>query len=215
VGHKKTSDTSIKESAAAARRARLEKELLALLRRQATAAGLAMDPAGWVRIEDVLPRLDATRSVLSTVVANSNLGDRAIFDVAGSRIRAHEGHWPRSVPVKLAALEASWDPFIPNGPLWHGTTQAKLRRIAVDGVVPGHRSHVRLETNAESKHLGGSDVLLEVSPRRLFGQGLNIYRARNGVVLVRRIPLNAIVGSVPTPRNRRHFEADLQALLEG
>jgi putative RNA 2'-phosphotransferase len=214
VGHKKTSGT-IKDSAAAARRARLEKELVALLRRQAGASGLTMDPAGWVRIDDVLPHLDATKSVLSNVVTGSVHRDRPTFEVSGNSIRAHEGHWPRSVPVKLEALEASWDPFIPNGSLWHGTTQPKLRRIHANGVVPGHRSHVRLETSAESKHLVGSDVLLEVSPRKLFGSGLNIYRARNGAVLVRRIPINAIVRSVPTPRNRRHFEADLQALLEG
>lgn len=212
--HKRPSEILIKDAVPAAKPARPDKQLAWLLRRGAEVFGLEMDDAGWVRIED-LRRVGMSKSRLESALTAGSPKERAMFEVADGCVRAHEGHWPRALPVTLEALEASWDPFIPDGPLWYGTNQTKLRRIAAHGVTPGHRSHVRLETSADSKQLNRSDVLLEVSPRRLFGSGLNVYRARNGTVLVRRIPPSAILRSVPTPRNKRHFEADLQALLEG
>lgn len=201
--------TKEKERAASGSTNRPDKRLAWLLRRGGTASGLAMDGAGWARIEDVVAVLGIGQAALADLIS----ADKTAFDVQGGRVRAHEGHWLRGVPVVLEALEASWDVFIPNGSLWYGADPTKLGKIAAHGISPRNRSHVRLETDPENKLLRRSDVLLEISPRRLFGSGLNVFRARNGVVLVRRVPVNTILHTVPTPASRRHFEAELTALL--
>jgi RNA:NAD 2'-phosphotransferase (TPT1/KptA family) len=214
AGYKRTSGilTKVKQSVTTSRPERPErpeKALAWLLRRGAGTAGLSMDGAGWASIKDVLVVLGTDRATFDDVIANH----RATFAVDGDQVRVHEGHWPRSVPVSLAELEASWDAYIPDGSLWYGTSGAKLKRVADHGIVPSNRSHVRLETDPDAAGLRRSGVLLEITPRRLYASGVNVYRARNGVVLVRSVTPSAIRRSLPTPRNRRHFEAELQALL--
>ncbi len=96
----------------------LSKRLSWLLRHGANESGLAMDEAGWSEVDDVLQVLGVTRAELDLAVSQNDKGRLA---VSGSRIHACQGHSLEAMPVTREALEASWEVFYPQGPLWHGT----------------------------------------------------------------------------------------------
>jgi len=117
--------------------------------------------------------------------------------------------------VTKEALEASWEVFYPDGPLWHGTRVAAIESIASQGILAGQRSHVYLAAGPDS-HVGkrsSVDFLIEVSPARLNDVGIGIFLAPNGVVLARRVPAEAIRGLRPTSRAGRQGEHHALGLL--
>ncbi len=190
----------------------LSKRLSWLLRHGANESGLAMDQAGWSEIDDVLAVLAITRSELDLAVSQN---DKGRLVVAGSRIRACQGHSLEGTPVTREALETSWGVFYPDRPLWHGTPVAAIEGIASRGIMPGQRSHVHLAAGPDS-HVGkrsSVDFLVEVSPARLNDAGIGIFLAPNGVVLARRVPAEAITGLRPTSRAGRQDEYHALGLL--
>ena len=190
----------------------LSKRLSWLLRHGANEAGLAMDEAGWSEVDEVLAVLAVTRTELDLAVSQN---DKGRLIVAGSRIRACQGHSLEGMPVTREALEASWEVFHPDGPLWHGTRVAAIESIASQGIVAGQRSHVHLAAAVDS-HVGkrsNVDFLVEVSPARLRDAGIGIFLAPNGVVLARRVPAEAITGLRPTSRAGRQGEYHALRLL--
>jgi len=188
------------------------KRLSWLLRHGADEAGLAMDEAGWSEIHDVLRVLSITREELDLAVSQN---DKVRLVVAGDLIRAGQGHSLAGMPVTREALEASWDRFQPEGPLWHGTRVAAMTGIADQGIVPGQRSHVHLAVAADSQvgKRSSVDLLLEVSPPRLEEAGIGIFLAPNGVVLVRWVPAAAITGLRTESKAGRAGVHDALALL--
>jgi putative RNA 2'-phosphotransferase len=185
----------------------LSKRLSWLLRHGANEAGLAMGPAGWSEVDDVLQLLAITRAELDHAVRNNDKG-RLVVD--GSRIRACQGHSLDGTPVTREALEASWQQVAPAGALWHGTRVAAVEGIAREGIRSGERTHVHLAASPDS-HVGkrsAVDFLLEVSPVRLDGEGISIFRAPNGVVLVRHVPSQAVIDLRPTSKAGRAAEQE-------
>ena len=175
-----------------------------LLRHGANEAGLEMDAAGWAEIDDVLRVLRMSRGTLEDAVRDNN---KARYEVRGRRIRACQGHSPTGVPVTLPALEASWDRYEEDGPLWHGTYVGAVASIAREGILPGERTHVHLADALDSKvgKRANVDVMLEVSPSRVHAAGIGIFVSPNGVVLARVVPSAAIVGlHFMNDRARRH-----------
>jgi len=171
-----------------------------------------MDAAGWAEVEDVLRVLRMSRGTLEDAVRDNN---KARYEVRGRRIRACQGHSPTGVPVTLPALEASWDRYEEDGPLWHGTYVGAVASIAREGILPGERTHVHLADALDSKvgKRANVDVMLEVSPARLASAGVGIFVSPNGVILVRAVPPAAIVGvRAMTDRAERQGPA-LAALL--
>src|SRR4051794_5142943 len=124
------------------------KKLSWLLRHGAPSEGIAMDAAGWVAVADVLRALALTRDELASVV---ELNTKSRLDLRGERIRASQGHSTEGMPVTHDALEASWERFIGEGPLWHGTAVDALPGIAREGIVPQARTHVHLTDALDSK----------------------------------------------------------------
>jgi RNA:NAD 2'-phosphotransferase (TPT1/KptA family) len=57
------------------------------------------------------------------------------------------------------------------------------------------------------------DFLLEVSPARLASQSMAIFQSPNGVLLVRRVPLSAIIGLEAASPAGRHAEAQARRTL--
>lgn len=170
----------------------LSKRLSWLLRHGAGESQLEMDGAGWCEIDDVVRLLDITTEQLERAVADN---DKGRLVVEGSRIRACQGHSLINMPVTREALERSWRRIEPAEPLWHGTRTTAINGIAEHGILPGARSHVHLAEASES-HVGkrsSSDLLLGVSPARLAEMGIDVFRAPNGVILVREVPAAAIV----------------------
>lgn len=183
-----------------------------LLRHAASSQGVAMDAAGWVEIAEVLRTLGLSRQQLDAVVRDNS---KARFEVEGSRIRATQGHSTAPGAVSLEALEASWVAYDGAGPLWHGTSTTAIAGIAREGILPVSRTHVHLAAAVDSQvgKRANVAVLIEVSAARLRAQGLGVFVSPNGVILVRRVPVDCIVGLVGVTREGRGREAALRGML--
>jgi putative RNA 2'-phosphotransferase len=184
-----------------------------LLRHGAGERGLDMDAAGWADVDDVLRTLGMSRSTLEDAVRENN---KARYEVRGRRIRACQGHSRDGMPVTLEALEASWERYTGEGPVWHGTRIAAVASIAREGLLPGERTHVHLAEALDSTvgKRANVDVMLEVSPARLAAAGLALFVSPNGVVLARAVPPSAIVGLRAMTEGARRQAGALAALLE-
>lgn len=192
---------------------RLSHTLSWLLRHGADEAGLAMDEAGWARVDDVLKKARTTRAALDVAVRENN---KSRLEVRGELIRACQGHSRAGMPVTLEALEASWALDPRDEPIWHGTNLAAVEPIAREGILPGERTHVHLAAETDSKvgKRAGVDVLLRIDPARLRAEGVGLYRSANGVLLARRVPPGCITGLRAETRRARDEEARLRALFE-
>lgn len=188
------------------------KALSWLLRHGAGEQGLSMDAAGWAPIAQVLSKLDMDRPTLDRAVAENN---KSRLEIDGERIRASQGHSTRGMPVTLEALEASWGRYEGPGPLWHGTNPKAIEGIAREGILAVERTHVHLAEGVDSKvgKRAHVDVLLEISLPALRARGLCVFTSSNGVVLVRHVPSDCIVGLTTATRAGRSQEARLRSLL--
>ena len=188
------------------------KRLSWLLRHGAPSEGIAMDAAGWVAVADVLRALRLTRAELAEVV---ELNTKSRLDLRGEQIRASQGHSSEGMPVTHDALEASWERFVGEGPIWHGTAVEALGGIAREGIVPQARTHVHLTSGLESKvgKRASVDVMIEVSAARLRELGIGVFQSQNGVILVRRVPPAAITGIRAQTARARRDEPALRGLF--
>jgi len=182
-----------------------------LLRHGATDQGLAIDEAGWASVVDVLKLAEISRADLTSVVESDR---KHRFELEEDRIRACQGHSLDS-GVTRQALEASWSLYRGDASIWHGTALGALKSISREGLLPGKRTHVHCASDPHSNvgRRTGIDVLLELSALRLRVASLGIYVASNGVVLVRHIPWQAVVGFVTVTRAARDHEDGLRSML--
>lgn len=181
---------------------RSSKTLSWLLRHGAEEARLAMDPAGWVAVADVLAHLRIDRRTLEAVVAEN---DKRRLELVGERVRACQGHSREGVPVTLEALEASWRPYAGGPRVWHGTALEALTGIGARGIEPSARTHVHLAEALDSRvgKRAKVQVMLAVSVERMTELSAPLFVAPNGVILTRRVPVAAIEGVVATSRKAR------------
>jgi len=186
------------------------KTLSWLLRHGAREAGVSMDATGWVPVAEVLRYLRLSREDLEEVVRTNN---KSRLELCGERVRACQGHSTDNMPVKLEGLEASWRLYEEGGSLFHGTTVEATEPISREGLVPQKRTHVHLAPSLESKvgKRSATPVVLEISCERLRGAGEKIYEAQNGVILVRRVPLECIIGLVCTTKAAEKKEREIRA----
>ncbi|WP_030193425.1 RNA 2'-phosphotransferase [Streptomyces sp. NRRL S-87] len=156
------------------------------LRHQPERIGLALDPQGWVEIDDLLAAAAAhgfplTRAELDHVVAAN---DKQRFAVEGTRIRANQGH---TVAVDLGLPEAE-----PPAYLYHGTVPAVLAAIRTEGLRPMARHHVHLSADRETAtRVGarrGRPVVLGVDAGAMRAAGHVFRISANGVWLVDAVP---------------------------
>ena len=189
------------------------KRLSWLLRHGASELGLAMDSAGWVEVDAVLRALDISRDELETVVREN---DKRRLELAGSRVRACQGHSRDNRAVTREALERSWSVHSEEAKLWHGTSLDAVASIAAEGILPGQRTHVHLAPSLASKvgKRAAVHVGLEVCPARVRRAGVTLYRAPNGVLLARWIPASCVTGLQALSKRARRREHELAALFE-
>ncbi|ACY14850.1 RNA 2'-phosphotransferase [Haliangium ochraceum] len=190
----------------------LSRRISSLLRHRAGDAGLSMDAAGWVEIDALLAHLGESRELLDAVVQTNN---KARFEVAGTRIRASQGHSLENMPVTRDALEASWSRFDGEDSLWHGTQPEVVESIARDGLLHGARSHVHLAESRDSSVGKRSNVgvLLEISPSELRAAGWELFKSPNGVILCRHVPPECIVDIHPLTKRARQNASAMRAAL--
>lgn len=188
------------------------KALSWLLRHGAGERGLAMDPAGWVAVDEVLRELGISAALLHEVVRRN---DKSRLQLEGGRIRACQGHSLSGMPVTCEALEASWEVYEGGEALWHGTTVESVAAIAREGIRAVTRTHVHLAEALDSRvgKRAQVAVMLEVCPARLRAVGQAVYRSPNGVLLVRFVPPGCIVGLRAMTARARAAEPHLRALL--
>lgn len=182
-----------------------------LLRHTGQEDGLIVDPAGWVKVRDLLRLTRMTRDELELVIRQNN---KSRFEVVGDRIRACQGHASK-MPVTLEALESCWDVFDGPDSVWHGTRLEAVDSIAQSGILPGERTHVHLAAAPDSR-VGkrvGIALLLEVSVAALRAHGFEVYRSSNGVVLTRQVPPACIVGVRCESARAVAAQARLEGLL--
>lgn len=159
-----------------------------VLRHEPESIGIELDPAGWVRIDNLLSQVKkagfkADRELLDQVVANN---DKKRFTISedGLRIRAAQGH---SVEVDLGLL-----PSVPPDLLFHGTATVNLDSIFEKGLIPGSRRHVHLSKDeATALRVGqrhGKALVLKVDAGRAHADGIAFFVADNGVWLTEALP---------------------------
>ncbi len=169
------------------------KKLSWLLRFGAAEAGVSMDPAGWVPLDEVKQFTGLDGNMIEQIVARNN---KTRFQLQGRKIRACQGHGS-GLPVRPGALEATWA-VLPEAQqlVFHGTHAAAVEGIATEGILPGDRTHVHLAVAPDSRvgKRASVTVLLEVSVPLLRRRGREVFVSPNGVVLTRDVPLDCIVG---------------------
>jgi len=164
------------------------KFLSLVLRHQPEKAGIILDEAGWVAVDELLAGCRRsghaiTPDQLREIVRTSDKQRFALSD-DGTRIRANQGH---SVEVDLG-----YEPADPPETLWHGTAEKYAESIRQRGLVKGSRHHVHLSPSAETASAVGKRhgklVMLEVAAGQMRRDGFTFYRSTNGVWLTDHVP---------------------------
>jgi putative RNA 2'-phosphotransferase len=167
---------------------RVSKFLSKHLRHEPEALGLALEPGGWVRVEDLLAGCERRGLALNWAelveVVATNDKQRFSFDETGERIRANQGH---STPVDLQL-----EPVSPPDVLYHGTAEGVVAEILRTGLHRMARHHVHLSAavptalKVGARH--GRPVVLVVDAAGMSRAGIPFYRSANGVWLVDAVP---------------------------
>ncbi len=150
--------------------------------------GLALQPGGWVSVDDLLTSSQRVGFAITydelIECVETNDKQRFSFDNTGDLIRANQGH---SVAVDLE-LEERQPPDV----LYHGTVERFLASIMAEGLKKGKRHHVHLSMEIETaRKVGarrGKPVILRVDAAKMFGQGFKFYVSANGVWLTDAVP---------------------------
>ena len=167
---------------------RISKFLSLVLRHQPQRAGIELDEAGWVDVDELLAgcarsgiRLDRAR--LEQLVRDSDK-QRFALSEDGKRIRANQGH---SVEVSLG-----YTPKEPPEVLFHGTVERFLSSIREKGLLRGSRHHVHLSadesTAAKVGQRRGRPVVLRVHAGAMHRDGHEFFVSDNGVWLTEHVP---------------------------
>ncbi|MFC9329918.1 RNA 2'-phosphotransferase [Kitasatospora sp. NPDC057015] len=162
---------------------RTSKMLSRILRHDPASVGIALDEAGWVRVDELLAALARHHRRLSRAdlehVVETNNKRRFAFSADGGSIRASQGH---SVEVDLGLAAA-----VPPAVLYHGTATRSLDAIFRDGLLPMSRRDVHLSADTEtavrvgSRH--GRPAVLVVDAAAMAAAGHEFRVSANGVWL--------------------------------
>lgn len=149
--------------------------------------GLKMDDEGYVRVSDLLHKLNLKRSELDWIVDNNDK-KRFHYDESKTLIRAAQGHSAGIAPkLQYARLTASQGDL----KIYHGTDAGTFELIKQTGLKPMNRSHVHWTGNLElankrSIQKAGANhskpVIIELDKTFLHDSNI-IYIAENGVYL--------------------------------
>ena len=175
-----------------ARHRKVSKFLSLVLRHEPQRIGLVLDAQGWADIDAVIAcagehGMALTREEILRIVATSDK-QRFAVDSSGRRIRANQGH---SIGIELGL-----EPREPPPVLFHGTAEASVAAIRVEGLKPGRRQHVHLSSDAATatavgqRH--GRPVVLRVAAGRMWSIGYAFFLSDNGVWLAAAVPAEFI-----------------------
>jgi len=164
----------------------LGKLLAYVLRHRPDAAGVALDAAGWVDVDELVAglRRGGRRVTADDVRKAVDADGKGRYELADGRIRAAQGH---SVGVELGL-----EPVAPPAVLYHGTVERFLPSILATGLRPGSRQFVHLSVDVATAQLvgrrRGAPVVLVVDAAGAHAAGHAFRRASNGVWLTDQVP---------------------------
>jgi putative RNA 2'-phosphotransferase len=167
---------------------RISKFLSLVLRHEPARAGLTLDSAGWVDVDDLLRGCakagkPLTRDQLETIVAESDK-QRFALSEDRKRIRANQGH--------SVAVELEYVPRTPPEHLYHGTADRFLDSIKASGLRKAQRHHVhlsdKLKTAIEVGRCHGRPAVFVVAAGAMHRAGHAFFLSANGVWLTDHVP---------------------------
>lgn len=147
---------------------------------------LVMDKEGWVRVNDLLFKLDIHPDLLDAIVENNDK-KRFAFSEDGVYIRANQGHG-KKMEVDVTYKEIQ---FPTN--YYHGTASMNLDSIMVYGLNPKNRKHVHLSHDIDTARNVGSRhshviAILIIDGNQMKRDGYKLYISENNVVLADEVP---------------------------
>lgn len=164
------------------------KFLCLILRHKPEIVGISLDEHGWANVKDLIEGIsqqyDFDMKTLEEIVATDNK-QRYSFNEDKTKIRANQGH---SVDVDVELEEVK-----PPEYLFHGTGRKYIDSIMKDGLVPKSRLYVHLSDNYNTAiNVGmrhGEPVVLCIYAGNMYRDGYKFYRSKNGVWLVKHVPV--------------------------
>ena len=159
-----------------------------ILRHKPDVIGITLDDHGWANVDELIngvsKKYKLTMEVLEEIVETDDK-QRYSFNDDKSKIRANQGH---SINVDVELEEVK-----PPEYLWHGTGRKYLDGIMKDGLISKSRLYVHLSDkystaiNVGKRH--GDPVVLTVWAGDMYRDGYKFYRSKNGVWLVKHVPV--------------------------
>ena len=153
-----------------------------------------MDKEGWTTIQSIIDGAEGSKHPITkeNILAAVEHNNKKRFEISEdqTKIRALQGH------SSDLGVVIEMDEFVPEGPVFHGTTEERAKSILKTGLNSGNRSDVHLSkdvetaTNVGQRH--GTPVLLQIDARRMRADGLKLRESKNGVVLVDFVPAEYI-----------------------
>lgn len=163
---------------------RISKHMSLLLRHTPEAAGLNLDPEGYVHVSDLVTALqrdvpEATADTIFTVIAQVE-PQKQRFSIVDNYVRANYGH---SLPDRITHHSAQ-----PPDTLFHGTSTSAIASILANGLHPMNRQYVHLTPDQQlavkvgSRH--GEPRVIRVDAHSAFANGQIFYKANRAFWLV-------------------------------
>jgi RNA:NAD 2''-phosphotransferase len=162
---------------------RIGKFLSLVLRHDPQKIGITLDGNGWTDVNALIRQCAVKKVYFSFEELNeivlTNDKKRYAFNEDKSMIRANQGH---SVSIDLDIT-----PIEPPEYLYHGTAERFYESIKKEGIKKMNRQHVHLSKEkitalqVGSRH--GRPVILTISAREMYREGIGFYCSDNGVWL--------------------------------
>lgn len=177
-------------------RVELSKLLALLLRHRAADHGLALDPEGFVPLDDVLAAIARRRGWswvraehIGEVIARQ---EKRRYEIVDGDIRAIYGH--------SVATAISYPAVVPPEALLHGTARRFVETIMSEGLRPMSRQYVHLTDDPALARLTGrrrdpDPAILRIDAARAHSAGIVFYQADNGVFLAKAVPPEYILST--------------------
>jgi putative RNA 2'-phosphotransferase len=167
----------------------LSKFLSLLLRHKPETIGLVLDKEGWAAKEELIAKLHqhghavTVEQLIEVVTTNSK--QRFAFNEDQTKIRASQGH---SIEVVL-----NLPPALPPAILYHGTAEASVDSILINGLEKRSRQHVHLSADiTTARTVGqrhGKPRIFLVDAAGMYRDGCIFYLSDNGVWLTDMVPV--------------------------
>jgi putative RNA 2'-phosphotransferase len=174
-------------------RVALSKLLALLLRHRAVEHGLALDPEGFVPLDQLLAAISrkggwgwVRAEHVEDVIAQQ---EKRRYEIVDGDIRAIYGH--------SLATAISYPVVAPPDVLLHGTARRFVDAILREGLRPMNRQYVHLTDDPALAQLTGrrrdpQPAIIRIDAARAHAGGVAFFRADNGVFLARAVPAEYI-----------------------